>query len=149
MYYSDNSGPLSISTDFGLQPLVVNIEEAATQNNTFRTALWTGNYFQVTLMSLNPGEDIGLEVHPETDQFLRIEEGKGLVQMGASRYRLDYQKRVHDDDAILVPAGVWHNLTNTGSGPLKLYVIYAPPEHPRGTVHRTKAEAEAAETARY
>jgi mannose-6-phosphate isomerase-like protein (cupin superfamily) len=145
MYYSDYGGPFSVSSDYGPMPHVVNIEEATKRNDTFRTALWTGEHFQVTLMRINPGEDIGLEVHPHTDQFLRIEEGQGLVQMGSSRYRLDYQKRVHDDDAIMVPAGVWHNLINTGGGPLKLYVIYAPPEHPRGTVHRTKAEAEAAE----
>lgn len=143
MYYSSYLGPPPALTDYGPQPFVVNIEEATRQNNLYRTALWTGDHFQVTLMSINPGEDIGLEVHPAVDQFLRIEEGQGLVQMGSSQYRLDYQKRVHDDDAIVVPAGVWHNLTNTGSGPLKLYVIYAPPEHPHGTVHRTKAEAQA------
>ena len=143
MYRSNYWTPPSGLTDYGPNPLVINIEVATKQNKNYRTALWTGNHLQVTLMSINPSEDIGLEVHPTVDQFIRIEEGQGLAQMGSSRYRLDYQRRVHGDDAIMVPAGTWHNLTNTGSGPLKLYTIYAPPEHPRGTVHRTKADAQA------
>ncbi|NWQ42598.1 cupin domain-containing protein [Bacillus sp. EB106-08-02-XG196] len=131
--------------DYGKQPFVVNIEEATKQNSTFRTVLWTGSYLQVTLMSINMGEDIGLEMHPDVDQFLRIEEGHGIVQMGDSKDNLTFQARVSDDFAIMVPAGKWHNVTNTGNTPLKLYSIYAPPEHPFGTVHRTKAEAMAAE----
>ena len=131
--------------DYGKQPFVVNIEEATKQNSTFRTALWTGSHLQVTLMSINVGEDIGLEMHPDVDQFLRIEEGHGIVQMGDSKDNLTFQARVSDDFAIMVPAGKWHNVTNTGNTPLKLYSIYAPPQHPFGTVHRTKAEAMAAE----
>lgn len=131
--------------DYGKQPFVVNIEEATKQNSTFRTALWTGSHLQVTLVSINVGEDIGLEVHPDIDQFLRIEEGHGIVQMGDSKDNLTFQARVGDDFAIMVPAGKWHNVTNTGNKPLKLYSIYAPPQHPFGTVHRTKAEAMAAE----
>ncbi|MFC0232232.1 cupin domain-containing protein [Bhargavaea ullalensis] len=132
-------------TDYGGRPFVVNIENAAEQNDLFRTALWTGSHLQVTLMSIPPGEDIGLEVHPNTDQFLRLEDGEGLVQMGSSPDRLDYRMPVSDDDAIFVPAGTWHNLTNTGREPIRLYSIYAPPNHPFGTVHRTKSEAEEAE----
>ena len=131
--------------DYGPEPFVVNIEEATKQNNTFRTALWTGDNLQVTLMSIKVGEDIGLEVHPTVDQFIRIEEGQGLVKMGDRRDQLDFQRKVYDDFAILIPAGKWHNLINTGDTPLKLYSIYAPPQHPRGTVHETKAIAEAAE----
>jgi len=131
--------------DYGNQPFVVNIEKAAEQNRTFRTALWTRKHLQVTLMSLNVGEDIGLEVHPTVDQFLRIEDGQGIVQMGDTRENLNFQRRVYEDYAIMVPAGKWHNITNTGNKPLKLYSIYAPPEHPFGTVHRTKADAMAAE----
>ncbi len=96
-------------------------------------------------MSINVGEDIGLEVHPTTDQFIRIEDGQGLVQMGPSRDRLDYQTMAYDGYAIMVPAGTWHNVTNTGNRPLKVYVIYAPPQHPFGTVHPTKAIAMASE----
>jgi mannose-6-phosphate isomerase-like protein (cupin superfamily) len=130
--------------DYGAQPFVVNIDEAAKQNNTFRTALWTGKHLQVTLMSIDVGEDIGLEVHPHVDQFLRIEEGQGLVKMGDTKDHLDFEEWVGDDYAIVVPAGKWHNMINTGSRPLKLYSIYAPPEHPFGTVHETKADAMAA-----
>ncbi|MCM3775805.1 cupin domain-containing protein [Fictibacillus phosphorivorans] len=131
--------------DYGKKPLVINIEEATKINNTFRTALWTGKHLQVTLMSIGVGEDIGLERHPTTDQFLRIEEGEGLVQMGDSQDQLNFVVQAYDDFAIMVPAGKWHNVINTGNKPLKLYSIYAPPEHPFGTVHRTKAEAMAAE----
>lgn len=131
--------------DYGKEPFVINIHQAALQNNTFRTALWTGKHLQVTLMSLLPKEDIGLEVHHDVDQFLRVEKGQGLVQMGRNKNHLNFEKRIYDGSAIMVPAGTWHNLTNTGNTPLKLYSIYAPPEHKYGTVHRTKAEAMAAE----
>ncbi|WP_020619260.1 cupin domain-containing protein [Paenibacillus daejeonensis] len=138
------SRPRQELTDHGKEPFVVNIEQATKQNDTFRTAIWTGEHFQVTLMSIPAGEDIGLEVHPSTDQFIRIEEGQGLVQMGDTKEKLNYEMMAHADDAIMVPAGKWHNLTNMGNTPLKVYVIYAPPEHPRGTVHVTKADALAA-----
>ncbi|MCF8011899.1 MAG: cupin domain-containing protein [Clostridiales bacterium] len=128
--------------DYGLEPFVVNIEEATLLNNNFRIALWTGNYLQLTLMSINVGDDIGLEMHPCVDQFIRIEQGQGLVMMGDRKDNLYYQRRVYDDYAILIPAGKWHNLINTGCTPIKLYSIYAPPEHPFGTVHRTKRDAE-------
>ena len=131
--------------DHGPQPYVVNIEELTISNDTFRTAAWTGANMQMTLMAIQPGEDIGLEVHTDHDQFLRVEKGLGLVQMGASEDTLDFEANVEGDDAIFVPAGIWHNVTNTGDAPLKLYSIYAPAEHPHGTVHATKAEADAAE----
>ncbi len=131
--------------DYGPGPLVFNIEKATKQNDTFRTAIWTGSHLQVTLMSIHAGEDIGVENHPNLDQFLRIEQGQGLVTMGYSRNNMYMRVNVSDDDAIIVPAGTWHNLTNTGSMPLKLYSIYAPPQHPHGTVQVTKADAMAAE----
>lgn len=147
--YNDGRPPMwwrtpHVMRDHGKEPFVVNIDEAAKRNNTFRTAIWTGDHLQVTLMSINVGEDIGLEVHPTVDQFLRIEDGQGIVQMGDTRNNLTFQANVYDDYAIMVPAGKWHNVTNTGNRPLKLYSIYAPPEHPFGTVHKTKAEAEEA-----
>ena len=129
------------SKDQGPNPFVSNIHHTTNANNTFRTALWTGNRLQLTLMSLQPGEDIGLEVHPHTDQFLRIEQGHGVTQMGKSRDNLTFQQMIGPGSALFVPAGTWHNLTNTGQIPLKLYSIYAPPNHPFGTVHETKAEA--------
>jgi mannose-6-phosphate isomerase-like protein (cupin superfamily) len=128
--------------DYGPRPFVVNIDQVTKQNNNYRTALWTGKHLQVTLMSINVGEDIGLEVHPATDQFIRIEDGQGLVQMGDSRDHLNFQVMAYDDYAIMIPAGKWHNIINTGNRPLKVYVIYAPPEHPHGTVHETKAIAQ-------
>ena len=130
--------------DYGAESFVVNIEEATKQNSTFRTALWTGKNLQVTVMSIEVGDDIGLEVH-EGDQFLRIEAGKGFVQMGDSEDSLTFEENAEDDYAIMIPAGKWHNVTNTGDQPLKIYSIYAPPEHPHGTVHQTKAIAEKAE----
>jgi mannose-6-phosphate isomerase-like protein (cupin superfamily) len=131
--------------DYGPNPFVVDIEAASEQNKNYRAALWTGEYLQVTVMSIPVGGDIGLEIHPDTDQFLRIEEGQGIVKMGRSQNNLNFEKRVKEDSAIMVPAGTWHNLINTGNEPIKLYTIYAPPHHPRGTVHRTKAEAMAEE----
>lgn len=131
--------------DFGPEPFVVNIDEATKQNNTFRTALWTGSHLQLTLMSIPVGGEIGLESHPNLDQFIRIEEGQGLVKMGDRKDYLDFKKRVYDDFAFIIPAGKWHNLINTGNKPIKLYSIYAPPQHPYGTIHVTKADAEAAE----
>jgi mannose-6-phosphate isomerase-like protein (cupin superfamily) len=131
--------------DYGPEPFVVNIEEATKQNSTFRTALWTGNHLQLTLMSLKVGEDIGLEIHHDVDQFIRIEEGQGLVKMGDNKQNLDFQRKVYDDYVFIIPAGKWHNLINIGYKPLKLYSIYAPPQHPHGTVHKTKAIAQAAE----
>lgn len=131
--------------DRGNEPYVVNIEKATEENKNFRTALWTGKHLQVTLMNILPGQDIGLEVHPDVDQFLRIEQGQGMVLMGDRKDRLTFTQRVFEDFAIMVPAGKWHNIVNTGRTPLKLYSIYAPPEHPFGTVHKTQADAKAAE----
>ncbi|QAS51280.1 cupin domain-containing protein [Halobacillus litoralis] len=141
-YYRSSTNDRSISLmDYGPESYVVNINEATKQNNTYRTALWTGSHLQMTVMSINVGEDIGLEMHPNLDQFLRIEQGQGFVQMGKSKDQLNFEKNVYDDSAIIIPAGTWHNLTNTGETPLKLYSIYAPPNHPFGTVHVTKADA--------
>lgn len=130
--------------DHGPNPYVVDIEELTVSNTNFRTAAWTGSNLQMTLMAIEPGDDIGLEVHEDHDQFLRIEAGTARVEMGPTETELESWD-AEDDYAIFVPAGVWHNIINTGTEPLKLYSIYAPAEHPHGTVHVTKAEAEAAE----
>ncbi len=131
--------------DYGPMPIVVNIEKVTKENDTFRTALWTGKHMQLTLMSINVGDDIGLEIHPNVDQFIRIEQGNGLVKMGTDKNNLSFQRRVNSSNAILIPAGTWHNIINEGNIPLKVYSIYAPPQHPHGTVHKTKADATAAE----
>lgn len=131
--------------DYGPNPFVVNINDATKQNDNFRTALWTGNHLQLTLMSIPVRGEIGLEKHPNLDQFIRIEQGQGLVKMGDRKDCLDFQQKVYDDFAFIILAGKWHNLINTGNIPIKLYSIYAPPQHPWGTVHTTKEEAEAEE----
>jgi mannose-6-phosphate isomerase-like protein (cupin superfamily) len=125
------------------------IERATLDNTTFRTVLFTGEHTQLTVMRLGPGEDIGLEVHPDNDQFIRIEQGQARVELGEAEDRMDESHDVEDDWAVIVPAGVWHNVVNTGSGDVKLYSLYSPPEHPDGTVHETKADAEAAEQAQH
>lgn len=132
-------------SDYGTEPLIVNIDYYATQNPYYRTALWTGNHLQVTLMSIPVNGDIGLEMHPDIEQFIRIEEGYALVMMGKSKTLLNYQQKVNSNYAVIIPAGTWHNIINIGKTPLKLYSIYAPPQHPFGTVHKTKEAAEAAE----
>ncbi|WP_172370438.1 cupin domain-containing protein [Sporosarcina jiandibaonis] len=145
-YFHSSYGNDSIALkDYGAGPFVININQATQQNNTFRTALWTGEYLQVTLMSIDVGEDIGLEMHADVDQFLRVEQGQGIVQMGKSKDNLSFVRNIYDDSAIVLPAGTWHNVINTGNVPLKLYSIYAPPNHPFGTVHVTKEDAMAAE----
>jgi mannose-6-phosphate isomerase-like protein (cupin superfamily) len=126
---------------------VGDIERETLANETFRTVVFTGEHTQLTVMRLAPGEDIGWEAHHDRDQFLRIEQGRGRAEFGGSEDEVAERHDVEDDWAVIVPAGVWHNVVNTGDDELKLYSLYSPPEHPDGTVHRTKAEAEAAEHA--
>lgn len=127
--------------DYGKQPHVVDMEDLTEDNENYRTTIWTGENLQVTVMSIEPGDDIGLEVHEGIDQFIRIEEGEGLCQMGPTEDNLDFEREVEDDDAVFVPADVWHNITNVGDEPLKLYTIYAGPDHVAGTVHPTHQDA--------
>ena len=129
-------------TDEGPYPFVTNIEVDTLANENYRTTRWTGSNIQMTLMNIEPGHDIGMEVHEDGDQFLRIEEGRARVEMGPTRDDLSFVREVEDDWVILVPAGTWHNVTNIGDGPLKVYAIYGPPEHPPATVHATKADAD-------
>lgn len=113
------------------------IEDRTEENRDFRRVLYTGKNMQLVLMSLEPGEEIGLETHVDTDQFFRVEEGKGEVLIDGRT------TNIASDTAIIVPAGARHNVRNTGNKPMKLYTIYAPPHHADGTVHVTKADAEA------
>ncbi len=122
---------------------VGDIEDATKENATFRTVLFTGEHTQLTVMSLAPGEDIGREMHADRDQFLRLEKGHARVEFGRSADAVDETHDVEKDWAIVVPAGVWHNVVNTGEKDVKLYSLYSPPEHAAGTVHRTKADAAA------
>ncbi len=119
-----------------------NIEQATLANDTFRTVLFTGEHVQLTVMRLGPGEDIGREAHPHLDQFIRIEQGQARIELGSTPDHIDRAHHVEADWACIIPAGVWHNVVNSGPGELKLYSLYSPPEHPAATVHRTKAEAD-------
>ena len=128
-------------SDRGKQPVVENIEGMTLENENYRTTIWTGDNLQVTVMTIQPGDDIGLEIHEGIDQFLRIEEGTGLCKMGPKKDELTFEREVKDDDAIFVPQNTWHNVENTGDKPLKLYTIYAGPDHVPGTVHKTHEDA--------
>ena len=128
--------------DIGPNLQSFDIERATIDNASYRSVAWSGRYLQVTLMSIPVGCDIGLEAHPETDQFLRLDAGTGRVQMGASKDKLTYVKDVSDGWCVLVPAGTWHNITNTGDEPMQLYTIYAPAHHKPDKVQETFAEAE-------
>jgi mannose-6-phosphate isomerase-like protein (cupin superfamily) len=120
------------------------IEALTLRNDTFRTVVFTGEHHQLTVMSIPQGGEIGLEVHPDNDQFIRIEQGDARVELGRSEGSVDESRDVKADWAFVIPAGVWHNVVNTGWDELKLYSLYAPPHHPDGTVHQTKADADAA-----
>ena len=124
---------------------VGDIERETLDNETFRTVVFTGEHTQLTVMSIAVGDDIGGEVHEGHDQFIRIESGRARVELGGSEGAPEETHDVEDDWAVIVPAGCWHNVVNTGSDELKVYSLYSPPEHPDGTVHATKADAEAAE----
>ena len=128
--------------DFGCEPLVFNIDHATNRNENFRTTLWTGRHLQLTLMSIPVQGEIGVEMHPDVDQFIRIESGMAKVYLGNCRNDLQEEAFADKSYAILLPAGTWHNIVNVGKCPLKLYSLYAPPQHPFGTVHHTKADAE-------
>lgn len=127
--------------DQGGKSVVQNIEELTLQNSNYRTTIWTGKKLQVTVMSIEPGDDIGLEIHQGIDQFLRIESGNGVCKMGPEKDKLPFIKKVAAEDAIFVPADTWHNVENTGTEPLKLYTIYAGPDHLPGTIHPTHEDA--------
>ena len=118
-----------------MKGFVENIEQLTLDNTDFRRVLYTGKHLQLVLMTLQPGDDIGEEVHDGHDQFFRTDSGKGEVRIDGTRHP------VQDDDADIEPAGARHNVTNTGDAPLKLYTLYAPPEHKDGVIHPTKADA--------
>ena len=124
---------------------VANVEQATVENSDFRRVLFTGAHLQLTVMSLSAGESIGWEMHEHLDQFLRIESGSATLRLGRAGDAVDEEHELSDDWAIVVPGGTWHDVINTGDGPLQLYSIYSPPDHPDGTVHHTKADAESDE----
>ena len=129
--------------DIGPEPQSFDLEQETVENPNYRAVAWSGKYLQLTLMSIPQGGDVGLEAHPETDQFLRLDAGRGRVQMGPSRDNLEFDREVSDGSCILVPAGTWHNVTNIGDEPMQLYAIYAPAHHKPGKIHATAADAAA------
>jgi mannose-6-phosphate isomerase-like protein (cupin superfamily) len=122
-----------------MKGFIDDIEALTLGNADFRRVVYTGKEMQLVLMTLKPGEEIGEEVHDDRDQFFRVEGGAGEVTIDGKKTKIE------DASAIVVPAGARHNVKNTGTEPLKLYTIYAPPEHAEGTVHRTKGDAERSE----
>ncbi len=116
---------------------ITNIEKETLENDNFRKVLYTGEYSQLVVMSLLPGEDIGKEVHSDRDQFIRIESGKGIAFING------IETEIEDDYAVVIPAGAEHNITNTGDTKMKLYTVYGPAEHRDGVIHETKEIAEA------
>jgi len=117
-----------------MKGFVDNIESLTVENSDFRRVIYTGKEMQLVLMTLRPGEEIGEEVHPDRDQFFRVEQGEVLIDGARSR--------IESETAIVVPSGARHNVKNTGREPLKLYTIYAPPAHADGVLQRTRADAE-------
>lgn len=116
---------------------LINIEKKSLENNYFREVLFTGPNSQLVVMSLKPGEDIGMETHGGVDQFIRVEAGEGKAILNGK------EMKIEDGSAVVIPAGVEHNIVNSsGTKPLKLYTVYSPPEHPHGTIHKNKAEAQ-------
>lgn len=119
---------------------LTNIEKKSLENKYFREVLFTGPHSQLVVMSIEPGEDIGMETHGKVDQFIRVEAGKGKAILNGKEHDLE------DGSAVVIPAGTEHNIVNSSkSEPLKLYTVYSPPNHPHGTVHKNKAEADAYE----
>ena len=131
--------------DLGNQPTIVNIHKEVCSNNNFRKAIWTGEHLQVTVMSIPAGGEIGLEHHENVDQFIKVEYGVASVYMGKTKQDVKFVGNANSNYAILVPAGTWHNIINEQSTPLKVYSVYAPPQHPIGTIHKTKFDSDLSE----
>lgn len=126
--------------DYGAYPFATNIVMEARDNNNYRSALWTGCNLQMTLMSIPVCGEIGLEVHEDTDQYIRVEHGKAMVLIGECKNNPDMRQVMTMGDGVFIPVGYWHNIINIGNCPLKLSSVYAPPHHPWGTVQETNME---------
>lgn len=138
MDYSNNTTNI---IDRGPRPFVTDLKQDTISNTYFRAARWTCKNMQLTLMSVPVDSDIGLDVHQISDQFFYIEQGSALVIMGNCVDCLQYQAHIAEGYAVIVPVGIWHNIVNTGSVPLKMFTIYAPSLYPHGSIYRTKEEA--------
>lgn len=132
-------------SDHGNEPFCTSIVRSAHQNRNFRTAIWTGCHLQMTLMCIPPRGEIGAEIHPDTDQIIRVESGQATVYLGTGPESLRPHRRLRTGDAVFIPCGTWHNILNCGGCALRVSSVYGPPQHPFGTVHRTKADSDHAE----
>ena len=128
--------------DYGGEPLICNINDAADMNENFRFSLWTGHDMQLTLMSIPPDGEIGAEMHSDVEQLISVEKGEAKILMGSSEKELKTIATIGEGYVTVIPRGTWHNIVNDGQRPLKLYSVYAPPEHPFDTVHRTKKDSD-------
>ena len=129
--------------DIGPRPQAFHLETETLENANYRTVAWSGEHLQLTLMSIPVGGDIGLEMHGATDQFIRLDRGRGRAQMGPGEDELTFDQEVTDGWCVIVPAGSWHNIANIGNEPMQVYTIYAPQHHQPGKVQQTKAIADA------
>jgi mannose-6-phosphate isomerase-like protein (cupin superfamily) len=127
--------------DLGMLPWAVNIADLTNANGNYRHAMWTGNFMQLAFMSLQPGDKIDLELHNHHDQFIRVEQGEARVLMGKSEHEMTFNQQMQAGWAVMIPAGYWHEVHNTGTNELKLYTIYGPSEHKPGTIKATWEEA--------
>ena len=129
----------------GDKPTILNICNTARNNNYYRKEIWTGEYLQLTVMSIPVGGEVGLEIHNDNDQYIGVEYGVASVYFGATKQGVRFVGNVNSDYVVIVPAHTWHNIVNEGNVPLKLYSVYAPPHHPKGTVHKTKFDSDLAD----
>ena len=127
------------------KPSVINIRNEVLCNTNFRKEIWTGKHLQVTVMNIPVGGEIGLEMHDSLDQFIKVESGCANLYFGNCKQSVKFAGKITQDCAVLVPAGTWHNIINACAYPLKVYSIYAPPQHPVGTIHKTKLDSDLTE----
>ena len=133
------------SQDFGGKACLIDIRNEALSNENFRKVIWTGEHLQVTVMSIPAGGEIGLEMHDDVDQLVKVEGGCANVYMGACKHQVKCMGKINANYAVLIPAGTWHNIINACSCPLKVYSVYAPPKHSQGTIHKSKLDSDLAE----
>ena len=126
----------------GDKPTVINVRSVACENKFFRKEIWTGEHLQITVMSIPVGGEVGLEQHTENDQLLGVGYGVASVYAGETKAGVRFIGNANPDCLIAIPTGTWHNVLNEGNTPLKLYSVYAPPHHPKGTVHITKFDSD-------
>jgi mannose-6-phosphate isomerase-like protein (cupin superfamily) len=130
-----------IPEDIGPKPQAFDLEQATRENKHYRNVVWSGRHLQLTLMSIPVGGDIGLEIHPGTDQFLRLDAGRGRARIGVNKDAPTFDREVSDGWCVMIPAGTWHNVINIGDELMQVYALYAPAHHKPGKIHETMADA--------